>query len=1445
MTAQARILVVDDSPSDLQDILRALADEYDVSVAESAASALTLAREIQPDLVLLNARMGEMDDLDAVQHFSRINSAYPMPVILLISENHVDQQVTDLDRGADDFIAKPITGPVLRARVRAALERKLFARTLHVLNRDLVSLRSNDLYRGACRLLTESLGTDCAFVGTLDAHTRSVRVVDGWGDGQPLEPFVYELEGTPCSEVMSRGAVCFPRDVQSFFPRDAMLVDMGIGSYVGNSLVDKQGQILGILVTVGRLPLEVTLARIAPALLELFIDRIVSEIERSASEQRIQSQLEFQRLAADAATALATATTEAATHAALSQCLRRLGIFFAVDRCYVFEFSDDLSHMSNSYEWCADGIQAFMDELQNIPIGAIPWWREELQKKGDVSIPRVADLPPEAAAERGQFEAQGIQSLVLVAMHGASGKFTGFVGFDSVLRERDWPDDEVTMLKTMAGIIGAAIERQRIGRTLARQTAYRAQIQRLSLSFINLPLDRVDGAIDTALERIGTFFGADRANFFVYDLAADAARNTHEWCALGIASQIRHRQNLPISDIQAWWTAHQQGKAVLIEDATTLPPGALGMLGEPGKIASVLNVPLVHSGNCLGFVGIETVARQVVYGCEERELLGLFAQLLVNVELRKFSEQALRETEQRFHRLFEYVPNVAVQGYDHQRCVIFWNKASEILYGYAREEALGRRLEELIVPETERQATIDEVTTWLQTGTASPAEEVVMRHKDGTFVPVFSSHAVQPGAAGPEIYCIDISLVELKQAEEQLRQAASVFEHANEGIAITDTEGTILDVNAAFTRITGYLREEVLGQNPRMLKSERHDPAFYQAIWRLLESQGSWTGEIWNRRKNGEVYPGMLTISTVYDSQDRPKRYVALFSDISAQKAHQRQLEHIAHYDALTGLPNRVLLADRMQQAMEHAKRRDQQIAVVYLDLDGFKAINDRYGHDTGDRLLTKLGERMRRVLRKGDTLARLGGDEFVAVLVDLTDADTYLPLLQRLQTSVVEPVNEGALTFQVSASVGVSFFPQAEAIDADQLLRQADHAMYQAKVAGKNRYHVFDAAHDRHLRGRHETIARLTEALANREFVLVFQPKVNMREGSVVGAEALIRWQHPERGLLPPDTFLPVLANHALMIELGDWVIETALTQIAAWRDAGITLPVSVNIDATQLNQPDFVDKLQAALQRHPSVQRGDLELEVLETSALHDVAGVSEILRAGEALGIPFSLDDFGTGYSSLTYLKRLPVASLKIDQTFVRDMLEDPDDLAILEGIIGLATSFQRKVIAEGVETEAHGQTLLQLGCELGQGYAIAKPMPAAEIPSWIARWQPSASWAETTPIPRDALPVLYCMAERRLWLSSLQNYLKGERSDPPTLDPSRNCHLGRWLERNSRTSRSNRFEYARIGTLHERTARQGIKLVKLKECGDADRALSGFPEIQTMHQELLDALRRWLH
>ena len=567
--------------------------------------------------------------------------------------------------------------------------------------------------------------------------------------------------------------------------------------------------------------------------------------------------------------------------------------------------------------------------------------------------------------------------------------------------------------------------------------------------------------------------------------------------------------------------------------------------------------------------------------------------------------------------------------------------------------------------------------------------------------------------------------IEKKQAEEKLKRAASVFTHAHEGIMITDASGIITEVNDAFSYITGYTPGEVLGKRPKMLQSEHYSSEYYAEMWTETTVKGHWHGEVWSRRKNGTDYPIMLTTSAVKDSAGLVQHYVSLCTDISLMKEHHGQLERMAHFDALTNLPNRVLLADRLSQSMVQCQRRNNSLAVAFMDLDGFKAVNDLYGHNVGDKLLIEVAQRMQAALREGDTLARIGGDEFIAVMVGLQNIEDSQSVLKRLLMAAAAPFTVGDNVMQVSASIGVTFYPQ-DNVDADLLMRHADQAMYVAKQAGKNRYHFFDTVQDDAIKTQGQSIGDIRLALSRREFVLHYQPKVNMQTGEVVGVEALIRWQHPVRGLVTPLEFLPVIEGHVVSLELGEWVIDTALDQISRWKNMGVNMPISVNISAYQLQQNNFTTRLATFLAAHPDVTPHSLELEIVETSLLSNISGVSATMNACHDLGVRFALDDFGTGYSSLTYLRRLPVHLIKIDQSFVRDMLEDADDLAIVEGVVGLAKAFRRDVIAEGVETTSQGEALLQMGCMLAQGYGVARPMPAGDIPEWISSWEADDPW-----------------------------------------------------------------------------------------------------------------------
>ena len=701
----------------------------------------------------------------------------------------------------------------------------------------------------------------------------------------------------------------------------------------------------------------------------------------------------------------------------------------------------------------------------------------------------------------------------------------------------------------------------------------------------------------------------------------------------------------------------------------------------------------------------------------------------IELEMQNEEIQQARQTEKlhyRYTELFEFAP-IAYFAFDLHGIITQVNLRGATLLGIERANLVGQPFSNYITAQYRHIFKDCLAKAFGDNGIQSC--EVLGQVGKHTF---WLDIEANLGVTGTDCLTAMIDITERKLTEQKLTLAANVFTHAREGIYITDATGTIIDVNETFTTITGYSRAEVIGQHQRMLQSGSESPDFYADIWQVLMEKGVWSGELWNRHKNNEEYAEMLNISSVKNADGQISHYVALFTDITLMKEHQRQLELNAHYDLLTHLPNRVLLADRLSQAMLQCRRHQQSLAVVFLDLDGFKGVNDTHGHDVGDELLIALSHHMKEALREGDTLARIGGDEFVAVLADLGNVEDCEPLLERFLLAASGPVSVGEIVLKISASIGVTFYPQ-DNVDADLLMRHADQAMYVAKASGKNCYHLFDSAQDDAVQVQHKSLVAIRRALDKQEFVVYYQPKINMRAGSVIGCEALIRWQHPKRGLLNPLEFLPVIENNAMSIEMGEWVIDSALTQISQWQAMGGDLPVSisVNIAAIQLQQPDFTHRLAVLLAAHPDVEPYYLEIEVLETTALDDLDHVAEIMAACTALGIKFSLDDFGTGYSSLTYLKRLPVSQIKIDLSFVRDMLTDGHDLAIIKGIIALAKSFKLEVIAEGVETTEHGTALLQLGCELAQGYGIARPMPAGDIPEWVTNWKTNAAWSRLTP------------------------------------------------------------------------------------------------------------------
>lgn len=568
-----------------------------------------------------------------------------------------------------------------------------------------------------------------------------------------------------------------------------------------------------------------------------------------------------------------------------------------------------------------------------------------------------------------------------------------------------------------------------------------------------------------------------------------------------------------------------------------------------------------------------------------------------------------------------------------------------------------------------------------------------------------------------------------RAADDRVHLAQEVFLNATEGIVITERNGTILETNPAFTRITGYASEEVKGQNPRILKSGVQDTAFYATLWRVLLATGRWDGELVNLRKDGTTYIQHTRIFAMYDAQGTIIRFASVISDVSKFKESQRRLEHLAYFDALTGLPNRALLTDRMRQAMAECQRHGGRLlGICYLDLDEFKTVNDRLGHDIGDQLLVEVAQRLRRCARASDTVARLGGDEFVVLFCGLESENDVVDAVSRLLATSAEPYKLGILREEITLSVGVSLYPASDTEEPDVLLRQADQALYVAKRNGKNRMCFFNVDSDRRLRERQALHDRLVTALAEGELRLYYQPKVSLRTGAVTGVEALLRWQHPERGLLPPMEFLPAIESSEFTLPLGEWILHEALHQQRRWRTQGLSVGMSVNVFGLHLQRVDFVERLDAILREHPDVDPRNLELEVVETTALENLGEVTARIRGCMELGVGFALDDFGTGYSSLTYLRQLPVDQVKIDRSFVRDMLDNPDDQSLVESIVGMAHTLGRQVVAEGVETIEHGVLLIRCGCDSAQGYGIARPMAPEALPEWATRWKTPREWSE---------------------------------------------------------------------------------------------------------------------
>ena len=835
--------------------------------------------------------------------------------------------------------------------------------------------------------------------------------------------------------------------------------------------------------------------------------------------------------------------------------------------------------------------------------------------------------------------------------------------------------------------------------------------------------------IATCFAQLGQASGVDRIYLFENRVCPRTGEllmsQRHEWCADSATVQI---DNPDLQDLPYDGGGFERWRQVLAENRLLsgrirdFPESERAIL-EPQGILSILVVPINVHGEFWGFIGFDDCREGREWASVERNILQNIAGNIGEAIARQRAETASQESEERFRRLADNMRDLVCQ-IDTAGIVQYVSPSYRSVLGHEPSALLGRSIFASVHPD-DRPAAIAISRRSMTAGEAGTME-LRLRSADDRFLwmeavgnPVFDADGRVCGAV---ISSRDIT--ERKRSEAELRLAARVFENSREAIVITDVDSRIVSVNRSFTDITGYTAEEAVGQTPRLLASGRHDRDFFQAMWHALVTEGHWQGEIWNRRKNGDVYPEWLGVTAVSDAGGRLTHYVGIFSDLSERKESAEKIEFLAHHDPLTALPNRILLHDRLDRALALAERQQTKVALLVLDIDRFKLVNDSLGHELGDQLLQAVAVRLHERVRETDTVSRQGSDEFLVLLPDTGIEGAERVVANLLKCVGGEPFRIAAHELAVTASVGVSLYP-AHGRDGDTLVKHANTALEYAKNGGGNAHRFFTASMNVNTLERLHLETSLRLALDKGQFLLHYQPQASLSCGKIVGAEALLRWQHPEWGLLAPGRFIPVAEDSGLIVPIGEWVLREACRQACAWQDAGLArITVAVNLSALQFKRTDLLATVTRAL-AESGLAPECLELELTESILIQDVDSALRVVREMRDMGLKLSIDDFGTGYSSLSYLQKLAVDKLKIDRSFVQGLNGDEgDSAAIVRAIIQLAHNLKLLTVAEGVETPEQLNFLRDHDCDEVQGYYLGRPLPADQFAALLAQAMPAA-------------------------------------------------------------------------------------------------------------------------